>query len=133
MRRAFVVLCVLAALGAGGVALAKQSSASVKVTMKEWGIAPLPTKVPAGKVTFAVKNKGALKHEFIVLKTSTRASKLKTKGTVAVVIGLQGKIPQFAGGKTKFLTVTLKPGHYVLICNLPAHYKAGQHVDFTVG
>ena len=34
---------------------------------------------------------------------------------------------------TKMLTLTLKPGHYVLICNLPAHYKAGQHVDFTVG
>ena len=84
-------------------------------------------------LAFVVKNKGALKHEFLVLRTPTKASQLKVKGNVAVVTGLQGKIPQFAGGLTKMLTLTLKPGHYVLICNLPAHYKAGQHVDFTVG
>jgi uncharacterized cupredoxin-like copper-binding protein len=28
--------------------------------------------------------------------------------------------------------VKLKAGHYALICNLPGHYAAGQHIDFTV-
>jgi uncharacterized cupredoxin-like copper-binding protein len=28
--------------------------------------------------------------------------------------------------------LTLKPGHYVLICNLSGHYTSGQHVDLTV-
>jgi uncharacterized cupredoxin-like copper-binding protein len=29
--------------------------------------------------------------------------------------------------------VTLAPGHYVAICNLPGHYQRGMHVGFSVG
>ena len=32
----------------------------------------------------------------------------------------------------KRLTLTLKKGHYSLICNLPRHYGRGQFVDFYV-
>ena len=28
--------------------------------------------------------------------------------------------------------VTLAPGHYVVICNLPGHYASGMHADLTV-
>ena len=135
MRRLIAVLAVVAVLAAGsvGVALAMQGSASVTVTMKEWGFKPLPAKVKAGKVTFAVKNIGHLKHEFVVLKTTKAANKLTVHGTTAVQTGFVAKISQFAGGLTKKLTLTLKPGHYVFICNLPGHYKAGQYTNFTVG
>jgi uncharacterized cupredoxin-like copper-binding protein len=30
------------------------------------------------------------------------------------------------------LTLNLKKGRYVLICNIPGHYKSGMHADFTV-
>jgi uncharacterized cupredoxin-like copper-binding protein len=135
MRKLIVsVLAVAALAGFGvGVALATQSSATTKVTEKEWGVTPLPAKVKAGKVTFSVKNTGHLSHEFLVIKTTKAANKLPTKGAVAVVTGQVGKIAQFKPGVTKTLTLTLKPGHYVLICNLPAHYKAGQFANFTVG
>ena len=33
---------------------------------------------------------------------------------------------------TKALTLDLAPGHYAFVCNLPAHYGLGMHVDFTV-
>ena len=138
MKRRFVVFVALAALSAVtiGVVTARavtRSSGTVKVAMKEWGFAPKPAKAKAGKVTFVVKNAGQLSHEFLVLKTKTAASKLPVKGTTAVARGLVGKIKQFNGGLTKKLTLTLKAGHYILFCNLPAHYKAGQRVDFTVG
>ena len=35
-------------------------------------------------------------------------------------------------GATKTITIDLKPGHYVLFCNLPGHYAAGMHQDFWV-
>ena len=92
----------------------------------------VPAKVAAGKVTFVVRDVGHLKHEFVVIKTKRAASKLPVKGTRAVETGRVGKIAAFGPGQTKKLTLTLKPGHYALICNLPAHYKTGQHVDFTV-
>ena len=138
MKRRFVVFVALAALSTVtiGVLTARavtRSSGTVKVAMKEWGFAPRPASVKAGKVTFVVKNAGQLSHEFVVLKTKTAANKLTVKGTAAVVSGAVGKIKQFKGGLTKKLTLTLKAGHYILLCNLPAHYKAGQHVDFTVG
>ena len=30
------------------------------------------------------------------------------------------------------MTLDLKPGHYVLLCNVGKHYKAGMRVNFTV-
>ena len=135
MRKLIVVLTVaFVAAGGAGAAFALQSSASAKVTMKEWGFTPTPVKVKAGKVTFSVKNIGHLNHEFIVIRTSKLANRLPTRGAVAVVTtGQVGKIAQFKPGVTKTLTLTLKAGHYVLICNLPGHYKAGQYANFTVG
>src|SRR5438093_265577 len=90
------------------------------------------TKLKHGKYTIVVRDAGRLGHEFVVIKTKRRASKLPVKGTRAVETGRVGKIPTFKPGQTKKLTLTLKPGHYALICNLPAHYKSGQRVDFTV-
>jgi uncharacterized cupredoxin-like copper-binding protein len=37
-----------------------------------------------------------------------------------------------AKGATATLSATLQPGKYVLVCNLPTHYKLGMHAPFTV-
>jgi len=47
-------------------------------------------------------------------------------------VGRQGKTPVFGPGKTRRLALGLKPGKYVLICNVPGHYQAGMRVGFTV-
>ena len=52
------------------------------------------------------------------------------KGTEADEAGNVGEIGDLQPGQAKTLTLPLKPGHYALICNLPGHYKAGQHADF---
>jgi uncharacterized cupredoxin-like copper-binding protein len=70
-------------------------------------------------------------HEFVVLRTDKSAASL-LKGSEADETGNVGEIPGVAPGQTKTLTLTLKQGHYALICNLPGHYKAGQHADLTV-
>src|SRR5213080_4607122 len=114
MRKLIASGAVVVVLAAGGVgaALAMQSAATTKVTEKEWGVKPLPTKVQAGKVTFSVKNVGHLNHEFVVLKTAKAANKLTLRGATAVETGRVGKIPQFKPGVTKKITLTLKAGHY---------------------
>ena len=35
-------------------------------------------------------------------------------------------------GQTRRLALTLNAGRYVLICNVPGHYKAGMFVGFRV-
>lgn len=85
----------------------------------------------AGTVTFKVKNAGEYPHELIVIKTNTKAAKLKTAGDKAVTTGSVGKV-EVATGKTKSLKLKLKKGHYALICNIGDHYSEGMHKDFTV-
>jgi uncharacterized cupredoxin-like copper-binding protein len=134
VSRGRYLLAVLfaAILASGAFAAVSRTTARIPVTEKEWGVTPRPVSARAGSVTFVVKNIGHLKHEFVVLKTRTPAAKLRTRGTRAVITGQVGKILPFGAGQTRRLTVRLAPGHYVLLCNLPAHYAAGQRTDFTV-
>jgi uncharacterized cupredoxin-like copper-binding protein len=104
---------------------------AVDVGLREFAIAPSPAVASAGKVTFTVHNTGLIKHELVVLRTSKAAGDL-TQGSKAVETGNVGEIPNLPAGATKTLSLRLKPGHYAFICNLPGHYLAGQHADFTV-
>jgi uncharacterized cupredoxin-like copper-binding protein len=129
------VAAVAALLLAGGgyYAYAAATKAKVTVTEKEFKLTPTPAAVKHGSVTFTLKNTGHLKHELIVLKTKVAAGKLPVAGTKAKLVGkVEGKINPVSPGKTKTLTVTLPPGKYILLCNLPAHYKAGQRSAFKV-
>lgn len=127
--RRIVVAALLASLVPVGSAFA---GGTVKVTMDEFSLKPSPKSISAGKVTFNVRNAGSDRHELIVIKTSKAASKLPQSGGRASEKGRVGDSGVFAGGRSKKLTVTLKKGRYVLVCNLPGHYAGGMRADFTV-
>ncbi len=129
---ALVALTALAVSAANG--FAGSADATVKVTLKEFTLKPATESVPAGKVTFTVVNSGKVDHELVVLRTKGPANKLPLASTRDVYeVGRVGKTPTIDAGRRKNLTLTLKPGHYSLICNLPGHYRAGQFADFAVG
>ena len=111
---------------------APAAATTVSIVLKEWSIRVSARSVPAGKVTFVVRNAGTMKHEFVVVRTNKAANALPLKGTEASEVGAKGEIAEFGPGVTKRLTLTLAPGKYVLICNLAGHYKAGQRLAFTV-
>jgi uncharacterized cupredoxin-like copper-binding protein len=141
MRRATVGLIVLLAalsIAIGAVAAPagglRQAAARVKVTLgqpgKEFSLVPSPTSAKAGKVTFVVTNKGKMEHEFVVIKTNKAPGKLPMEGDEASEKGAVGEIGSVKPGQTRRVTLTLKAGKHVLICNLPGHYKAGQYAGF---
>jgi uncharacterized cupredoxin-like copper-binding protein len=103
----------------------------IGVSLREFAVDTSAATAAAGKVTFKVRNTGAAKHEFVVLKTAKPAGSL-LKGAEADEAGNVGEIGNVAPGTAKKLTLDLKAGHYALVCNLPGHYKAGQYADFTV-
>jgi uncharacterized cupredoxin-like copper-binding protein len=109
------------------------TATTVRVTEKEWSLKPAPASVKPGPVTFVLKNAGKLAHELVVLKTKIAPGKLPTKGTKAREPGKVGKISSVKPGAQKRVTLNLKAGKYVLICNVPAHYKSGQFGAFRVG
>jgi len=116
-----------------GVAAAAPVSAArtIAVTLKEFSVNPLPGTGRARRVTFHVRNTGRITHEFVVLRTSKPAAAL-AKGGRADETGNVGEIGDLKPGASKSLALSLRPGHYALVCNLPGHYLAGQHADFTV-
>ena len=111
--------------------LASTKAAKVAVTLKEFKVTPSTASVKAGKVTFAVKNAGALAHEFVIVKTSLAAAKLPVKNNVVTLKPL-AKVGPFKPGKGGTLSLSLKAGKYVLYCNVKGHYSFGQRIAFTV-
>ena len=97
----------------------------------EFNLVPAVQAARAGKVTFVVKNTGKMTHEFVVVKTARPAGDL-LKGDEADETGAVGEIGELKPGATKKLTLSLKKGHYALLCNIAGHYKAGQFADFYV-
>ncbi len=68
---------------------------------------------------------------------STSGREPAVKGTTVNVAKAGKLIGGIAGaglraGASKTVALSLPPGHYVLLCNLPAHYKSGQYAAFTV-
>jgi uncharacterized cupredoxin-like copper-binding protein len=121
-----------------GTTTAPAVPGQVAVSEKDFEISLASTSAPAGKVTFSVANDGPSTHEFVVFKTDLDADQLPTdskgdadeEGTGVTHID---EIEDIAAGTSdNTLEVDLKAGSYVLICNLPGHYKLGMHTAFTV-
>ena len=86
--------------------------------------------VPAGKVTFDVKNMSKETiHEMIVAPISSRDVTLpyvaKENRVDEDAAGHLGEVSELDPGQSGALTIDLKPGLYVLFCNVPGHFMAG--------
>jgi iron uptake system component EfeO len=114
------VLAVLAACGGGPGATPGPPTpvppGTVAVEAKEYAFTPSSVSVPAGSVTFAVKNAGTQEHEFEIFQGET------------VVDEIEGLVP----GLTKDLTVTLAAGDYTFMCKLNGHDLLGMKGTLTV-
>jgi len=100
--------------------------------------------VEHGTVSFLVTNRGNITHEMVVLSlpdshiVGTRAiagdQQIDEAGNLGEASntcgdgGGEGILP----GTSGWMTVTLKPGQYELVCNLPGHYAAGMYTQLTV-
>ncbi len=112
----------------------------VKATVSDFAIKLDSATVPAGKMTFSVANTGPSFHEFVILKTDHAAGKLpiiKQEGYMRAAEDKKGdaNVAELSGikvGASKDLTTTLKPGRYVIVCNLPMHYQMGMRTALTV-
>jgi hypothetical protein len=124
---ALVLVSVSWVLTAGAVT----SKPLVAVQVDEYSVFPGTQGAPKGKVRFVVTNIGTMMHEFVVLKTNKPAGNL-LQGKEANESGAVGEIDGVPPGQARTLNLTLKRGHYALICNLPGHYKTGQFADFYV-
>ncbi len=103
------------------------------ITANEYAFAPTDLTVKAGKVKLTLKNSGKIVHEVVVLKTDQAADALKVGSSARVSEkDSVGEVSETAPGATKTSTLDLKPGKYVLVCNIPGHYSLGMRGTLTV-
>jgi len=105
-----------------------------KATM---GIKTSVASAPAGIVSFQVTNSSAdTVHEMIVMALADPSQPLPYIAGDSKVdedkAGDKGEVSELDPGKTGTLTVALKPGKYLLICNVAGHYMAGMSTPFEV-
>lgn len=101
------------------------------------GISATPATVKAGKITFKVKNSSKdTIHEMIVMYLANPKDPLPYIANENRVdedkAGDKGEVSELDAGATGSLTVDLKPGKYLLICNVPGHFATGMWTEFTV-
>jgi uncharacterized cupredoxin-like copper-binding protein len=100
------------------------------MSKQSMGIDVTPTKIPAGHVTFEVVNNSRdLVHEMVVspLKPGEKAlpyiqDEYRVDEDKA---GHLGEVSELDPGKTGELGIDLKPGKYIVYCNIPGHFAGG--------
>ena len=123
--------------GAPSQAASGNGGKSVAAKLSEFKIELDASSAPAGSVAFALTNAGTTVHEFVVFKTDLAQDKLPLAADGTEVdeegagLTLVDEVEDIAVGASASLPVDLAAGHYVLICNLPAHYTSGMHAEFT--
>lgn len=105
------------ACAVSGISVSAGAATSVSIGAREFSFVPKDVTVPAGEVTFVVKNAGVIEHNFVL------EDKAKKKAA---------EIPVLEPAQTLEVKATLKPGVYRIYCTLPGHKDAGMVGTLTV-
>ena len=111
---------------------------NITVILKDFEIEPQFTTTSAGIIAFGVVNRGALDHEFIVVRTDTDFDKLPTESAVVHLNSVSfdgitlGNTKKLKSQAMESFKVRLEPGRYVLLCNIAGHYELGMRIPFKV-
>jgi uncharacterized cupredoxin-like copper-binding protein len=133
LRRVLIALFVAALAGCSGGTPAGPVSA-INAKLVDWSIDLGGAIGKAGSITFTVTNNGANTHEFVIVKTDTKADSLPVASDLVDESAFEpvDEIEDIAAGAKGTLTVNLAAGHYVILCNIEQHYAKGMHTDLTV-
>jgi uncharacterized cupredoxin-like copper-binding protein len=105
--------------------------------MATMGITLDQATVPAGNVTFNVSNDSKSEiHEMVVAPVADPMKPLPYNKDLMKVdedgAGHLGEVAELEPGQSGALTLDLKPGTYILYCNIPGHYELGMWTLLTV-
>lgn len=112
----------------GSAAPASSGIPVVSSTLGEYWIHPNVTSAPAGKIEFTARNVGKVEHELMVERMPIKMDAPMQPNEDAA----QGMIKDMPPGGSGKMTLNLKPGMYMLFCNVQGHFALGQHTTFRV-
>jgi uncharacterized cupredoxin-like copper-binding protein len=107
----------------------------VTVTERDFAIS-LPGAVKAGDVVFRVQNKGPDAHELLVVRAPSGRMPMRSDGLTVNEEKLLGRevgvLEPAEKNAVREMHVRLKPGRYVLFCNMSGHFMGGMHKTLLV-
>jgi uncharacterized cupredoxin-like copper-binding protein len=108
------------------------------VLLKDFEVRQETTVVPAGTVSFLVRNQGPTTHEVIVVRTDLAPDKLPLQSDGLTVdeeergVKFLEEVEGLDIDDRGTMILDLAPGRYVLYCNLEGHYLGGMYEALTV-
>ena len=95
------------------------------------------TSAKAGSVTFDVTNwSRSVVHEMLVVAVDSPDAPLPYDFSKQIIpedqVKALGETNELQPNASKSIELTLAPGNYLLVCNVPGHYAAGMVLAFTV-
>ncbi len=108
------------------------------VLLKDFEVKQEATIVPAGTVSFRIRNEGPTTHEVIFVKTELAPDKLTLQDDGLTVdeeargIKFLEEVEGLDIDDHQTLALDLTPGRYVLYCNLEGHDLGGMYEALTV-
>jgi uncharacterized cupredoxin-like copper-binding protein len=136
-----VVIVAVAWAGATGAGCRPTAHGSVadqriSVTVRDFSLRLSRSEAHAGRAVFDVRNIGPTHHEVIVVRADGHDLPFRRDGLTldedAMAHREAGGVEPMAAHASEPLTVTLRPGRYVVFCNMSGHYLAGMHADLEV-
>lgn len=124
-------------LGKGPMMGMMMENTGSTVPMGPMGITVSSATVKAGTVTFAVSNiSKEMVHEMVLSPIKSDKVALPYDKAAQKVnedaAGHLGEVAELEPGKSGALTIDLKPGQYILYCNIAGHYVLGMWNLITV-
>jgi uncharacterized cupredoxin-like copper-binding protein len=124
------LLLLLGACGGGSGDPAK--GPEVKVKERDFHISA-PRRIAAGHVRLVVTNKGPDAHELVITSTGGGPLPASRDGLRVDEDGLRDSEElEAADPGTRTLELNLRPGRYVLFCNMAGHFRGGMHTEVLV-
>ena len=102
------------------------------VRAREFSFSPTTIVVKRGKLKLTLRNSGRMTHELILLRTTRAPGSLRVRHGKVSESSSVGEISETKAGKRASHTFKLKPGHYVMVCNVRGHYQHGMRGRLTV-
>jgi uncharacterized cupredoxin-like copper-binding protein len=132
---ALTATLVVAGLLSGCAAEQPGVGATLNVTERDFKITA-PQVVSPGVVTILAHNRGPDDHELIVVRESRGGLPFRGDGITidedALEAAKAGALEPFESGVVAQLRVRLRPGRYVLFCNMAGHYLGGMRTTVVV-
>jgi uncharacterized cupredoxin-like copper-binding protein len=136
-RLSALALAVVAAAAVAALRAHASSSdaATVRISERDFRI-KAPKRLAAGLVTLRVHNAGPDTHELLLVRLHGARLPLRRDGLTVDEEALEHLHPVtvegMERGKTEDVRVRLRPGRYVLFCNMAGHYLSGMHAQVVV-